>query len=344
MSKERLFYLDFIRCISTIIIVLTHYNALYAINVNRPSLAVITLNVGNVYIGAVGVSLFLIISGAAMMYVYGDKKVNWKTFYKKRFFTIYPMFWIAYILVASYSFLEQKGINPIIPRKNFIFSVLGFDSYLANFGIKTFYHVGEWFLGLIILIYVIFPLLLKLIKKFPIILAIFTFVIYSLSLIMFRKESWCGIFFITKLPEFLFGMYFVKYRKNKNIPWYVALGSVAIIVVNHIVKPTMIDQNVQVIYIGICAFIFLTYISKFLKLGIIQNTCTMVCKYSYSCFIIHHWVIFKIALIFDLNTITKFNSYLLFFVCCIAVALSSYFLHHINNKIVKFFKTSSSLN
>ena len=216
MSKERVFYLDFIRAFSTLLIVLTHYNALFIYNVNRPSSAVITLNIGNVYIGALGVSLFLIISGAAMMYVYGDReKVNWKTFYYKRFVTIYPMFWLAYLAVASFTFLEQKGINPFIPRKNFIFSILGFDTYLANFQIKTFCHVGEWFLGLIIFIYIAFPLLLKLIKQAPIILAISAIVIYSLSLITFKDESWCGIFFTTRLPEFLFGMYFIKYRKTK---------------------------------------------------------------------------------------------------------------------------------
>ena len=337
MSKERLFYLDFIRCISTLIIVLTHYNALYKFNVDRHSVALVTLNVVKIYIGALGVSLFLIISGAAMMYVYGNReKVNWKSFYNKRFITIYPMFWIAYLAVASFTFLEQKGINPLIPKKHFIFSLLGFDSYLANFQIKTFCHVGEWFLGFIILIYIAFPLLLKLIKQAPIILAISAIVIYSLSLITFKDESWCGIFFTTRLPEFLFGMYFIKYRKK--IHWCVALISLSIIIINHIVKPTMIDSNIQVTYIGICSFIFLTYISKFVKLKLIQNICTTVCKYSYACFIIHHWIIFKIALSFNLNTITKFNSYLLFIVCCFVIAISSYFLYKLNNKFVNYFK------
>ena len=156
IKKERIFYLDFIRALATLLIILTHYNALFIYNVNRPFAAVISLKVGNIYIGALGVSLFLIISGAAMMYVYGNQdKINWKKFYSKRFITIFPMFWLAYLVVGFFTFFEQKGINAAIPRKNFIFTVLGFDTYLANFGVKTFSLVGEWFLGLIILIYLL---------------------------------------------------------------------------------------------------------------------------------------------------------------------------------------------
>ena len=100
MKKERLFFLDFIRAFATVIIVLTHYNALFAYNVNHPEKAVISLNVFNIYIGAFGVSLFLIISGAALMHVYGDReKIDWKAFFFKRFKTIFPLFWIAYALV-----------------------------------------------------------------------------------------------------------------------------------------------------------------------------------------------------------------------------------------------------
>lgn len=339
MTRERVFSLDFIRAFSTVLIVLTHYNALFVYNVNRPSSAVITLSIGNVYIGALGVSLFLIISGAAMMYVYGNcEKVDWKKFYYKRFITIYPMFWIAYLLVGSLAFLEQKGINPFIPRKNFIFSILGFDTYLANFGVKTFCHVGEWFLGLIILIYIAFPLILKLIKRIPIIFAISTLIIYIFSLIIFKNKPWCGIFFTIRISEFIFGMYFVKYMKK--ITWHMFLGSLAIIIINHVLKPVVINQNIQVTYIGICTFVFLTYISKFLNSSLIRKVGTTICKYSYACFIIHHWIIYKIALIFDLNNITKFNSYILFFVCCVAVIFFSYFLFTLNDKIIKYFKFS----
>lgn len=337
IKRERIFYLDFIRAIATFIIVLTHYNALFIYNVNHPEAAVISITVGNIYIGALGVSLFLIISGAALMYVYGNReKINWKSFYYKRFITIYPMFWLAYLFVGFLAFLEQKGINPAIPRKNFIFTILGFDTYLANFGVKTFCHVGEWFLGLIILIYIAFPLFLNLIKRFPFFFAVGTLLVYILSLMLFKNKSWCEVLFTVRVPEFIFGMYFMKYIKN--VPWYAALACFTVIIINQIVKPSMINSNIQVAYIGICAFIFLTYVANFIKWYVIQKLCITICKYSYACFIIHHWIIYKLALTFDLNTITRFNSYLLFLGCCFTIVITSYLLYKLNNKVIDYFK------
>lgn len=87
MKKERLFYLDFVRAIAVISIVITHFNARFLyLNPPMPEKAVLTTNVGNLYIGDWGVSLFFIISGAALMYIY-QEKCDWKLFYKKRFFS-----------------------------------------------------------------------------------------------------------------------------------------------------------------------------------------------------------------------------------------------------------------
>ena len=66
MKRERIFYLDFVRAVATISIIFTHYNALFIYNTSipMPQKAILTMTVGNVYIGSWGVSLFLIISGA----------------------------------------------------------------------------------------------------------------------------------------------------------------------------------------------------------------------------------------------------------------------------------------
>lgn len=96
MKRERLFYLDFVRAAATLIIVLTHFNAWYLYtSPAMPEKAVFSLWFGNIYIGEVGVSLFLILSGAALMYVY-ENHLNIKQFYKKRFLNIYPLFWLRF--------------------------------------------------------------------------------------------------------------------------------------------------------------------------------------------------------------------------------------------------------
>ena len=51
------------------------------------------------------------------------------------------------------------GNNADIPRWRVIFSLLGLDGYLTPVTV-TFYKIGEWFLGVILILYLVFPLLL----------------------------------------------------------------------------------------------------------------------------------------------------------------------------------------
>ena len=81
MKRERIFYLDFIRALAVILILLTHYNALFLYMDPQPlDKVVITYKICNLYIGDFGVSLFFIISGAALMYVY-ENSCNLAKFY-----------------------------------------------------------------------------------------------------------------------------------------------------------------------------------------------------------------------------------------------------------------------
>lgn len=151
MKRERLFYLDFVRAAATLIIVLTHFNAWYLYtSPAMPEKAVFSLWFGNIYIGEVGVSLFLILSGAALMYVY-ENHLNIKQFYKKRFLNIYPLFWLVYLAAFLFEFYRNQGINTSVPKYRIIYSLLGMDTYsLVLGGPPNFAIVGEWFLGMII--------------------------------------------------------------------------------------------------------------------------------------------------------------------------------------------------
>ena len=344
MKKERIFYLDFIRAIATVVIVLTHYNALFIYNVQNPKGILLSARVGNVYIGSFGVSLFLIISGAAMMVAYGRReKTDLRKFYKKRFITIYPMFWEAYIgafaLELALAVYRKREFFAGIPRVNLIFSLLGLDGYFSNFGIRTFYLVGEWFLGFILLIYIFFPLMLWLMRKQPIVLCVISVAAFILSEVFLRgKGVPTSLFIPTRLTEIVFGMVFVTYIKK--VPWYAALAALAAVVANYIVKPdyAVIPEDVQVLYVGICSFLVFVYISKFFDREFFKKICSAVCKYSYPCFIVHHYIIMKIAFRFDLAKINTLQSAGIFLICCAAVAAVSVALDFINEKILLLFK------
>ena len=219
----------------------------------------------------------------------------------------------------------------MIPKQNIIFSFLGLDGYLLNFGVATFYRVGEWFLGFIILIYLIFPFIIFLIKKVPWVLAISTVVLYVITIVFWRDYPPCSMLLSTRLPEIVFGMFFIKYIKK--IPWYIAVLALLIVVANTLVAPDFIDGNIQVTYIGICSFLFLVFVAEHLKFEVVCRVCDVVCKYSYPCFIIHHYIISYMASKFDLSTISKLDSHLLFLSCCVMIVVFSYLLYNIDKKI-----------
>ncbi len=332
MKRERLFWLDFIRALATVLIVLTHYNALYIYNVTppMPEKAVLTMYISNIYTGDLGVSLFLIVSGASLMYVYGEK-CEVLTFYKKRFLNIYPMFWMAYIAVFLYNFYTYGIIPQGIPYKNFMFTVLGIDKWLVNFSVPTFELVAEWFLGLIIIIYLVFPLLRVLVNKHPKILAVIAVIMYVISLCTVNKS----VTLFARLPEFLFGMYFVKYIKKVNCKW--AASAALVLILNAILKPTY-NNMIQVTYIGICAFVVLVWISYFIKANWVKSVSRTISKYSYACFIIHHVVMCKMVEHIDLSTLSLTLSWLLFGYICIMVSVATYILYHVHDKVVATLK------
>lgn len=329
MKRERIFYLDFIRALAVILILLTHYNALFLYKVPQSiNNVVITYRICNLYIGDFGVSLFFIISGAALMYVY-ENKCDLKAFYKKRILGIYPLFWLSYII----AYVIQKVVYHVdysgIPVKNFIYSVIGFDSYLAGI-MPTFYIVGEWFLGCIILVYILFPLLRWGANKHPMSVGAALLLIYLLTIVCYSTPISKTILVGTRLPEVFFGMIYMKYFKKTN--WKIAILALAVLVANTILAPQF-NVCIQITYVGIAAFLVLTFIANFLKNKITVKVAAFFAKYCYSIFLIHHFVIYKVTDFFDLNKINLLESYGLFGLCAVCAILAAIALYYLDKEI-----------
>lgn len=319
MKKERLFYLDFVRAIAALAIVITHFNARYLyLNPPAPEKAVFITFIGNLYIGDWGVSLFFIISGAALMYVY-EEKCQLKTFYKKRFLSIYPMFWIAYITDFLFIMWQTHTLpGEGIPKWRILFSVIGFDGLLLTNGYPTFYLLGEWFLGVIVLIYLVFPLLRALLNKKPVLLLILTAAGYAGSLVLCTQVPYplapATLLFV-RIPELVFGMFFVKYKGK--VTWKTAALALAVVLVNWTVKPGL-SASIQTTYVGIASFLVCVYVSNIVRCAPVEYICGKLSKYSYAVFLVHHVIIAKVMGKFNLTEISVGESYLLFMgVCCV---------------------------
>ncbi|WEV53129.1 acyltransferase [Bifidobacterium sp. ESL0704] len=330
--KPRLFYLDWVRALSVLLIVVTHFNNPFLANkpifVNSPF---------GIYIGSLGVSQFLIISGAALMYNYEDEEhLNLKVFYWKRFKSIYPMFWIAFIIANVYLMIHAGVIAARAPKWTLILSAVGMDGYLANAGFHTFYTLGEWFLGFIVLFYVIFPILRYGVKNHPWATAAIGLILYALTLLLHIPVHHMpqDLLLTTRLPELLFGMYFVRFIKK--VPHWLGGVSVVLLVLQQIFKP--VKGDLAVTLVGLCFFLFLVWISQWLDIRPIRKIIGSLSKYSYAIFLVHHQVIIQVFTAVNPATLNPIGAYILFFADFVIIMALSVALQVLNKKTLAYVK------
>ncbi|QPL05820.1 MULTISPECIES: acyltransferase family protein [Actinomyces] len=289
--RRRVFSLDLIRALATLIIVLTH--------VNNPFLTdgryLLTNQPFGVYVGDLGVSLFLIVSGASLATTYHGP-LNLRVFFWKRFKGIYPMFWIAWLLGTLYFFVDMGGhpLN-VAPARSLIWTVLGVDGLVANFGVHTAYLLGEWFLGFIILFYLVFPLLLAGVERWPKTTAAIILGLYLASLYVLRDGASfpSSVILTVRLPELVFGMYLVRYVTK--VPPVVVVPALAMLVVTSVLVGT-IPKDVATTAVGISVFLILTVLAPWVQIGPVSEAVTLVSTYSYPVFLVHHVIIYKLFL------------------------------------------------
>lgn len=103
-------------------------------------------------VGVYGVSIFYVLSGLTLYYVYSDKlKLSFESltdFAKKRFFRIFPLLWFA--TIASIILLKQEfDFLKLFLNLSGLFGIFDWDSYYAH---------GAWSIGNELVFYLLFPI------------------------------------------------------------------------------------------------------------------------------------------------------------------------------------------
>lgn len=333
-ARKRLACYDVIRLFSCFCVLTCHFNAAVSgfngTFVYPNSILPNFYLGGRLYLGDIGVSLFFMLSGATLMLTYRDAR----TFYKKRTLNIYPMFWIAYVLASVYDFLEYKTMssgNPLL----LLPSIAGMDGYLCTLGVIgfDFYKVGEWFLGCIVLLYLIFPLLHLGMKKQPLLTMGLSIVLYGLC--VGRVSS---ISFFLRIPELLFGMAVTQYHLEKKPLQLTAIGA------GMFLLAWLFRDRIQPLTFSIAAcmllFGLLTWLSGGIRRG--QKLLGTAANLTYPTFLIHHWLISKLVKGFDLSSMSRRNVIVLFAIYLAATALLSKGLIICNDRVSKAFRSIRS--
>jgi len=159
--------------------------------------------------------MLFFISGYILMYVYKDG-MNSVQFWKKRLCAIFPIYYITYIVAFIIAIIYAKNIEYRAPVWTFLFTVLGIDGWTKEI-IPNFAMIGDWTVGCLLGVYLLFPLLYKLIKKYPKATIIIYTVLYLVFTLVFpfswpRRNS-----IILRGYEMMLGMYALIWSQSAVI-------------------------------------------------------------------------------------------------------------------------------
>ncbi|MGE0683537.1 MAG: acyltransferase family protein [Candidatus Binatia bacterium] len=172
-------------------------------------------------VGFHAVAVFLILSGFGLTFSLartGEPDGGWLGWYRGRLLRLFPMYWLAHIVYLLSPFISRP--EPLDYR--FILSFLGDRIWPVD---TIFYYINPawWYFGLLVELYLVFPLLFRLLQKIgPLWFLVFcgaaTLVSRYLLLMVIGAHGYYvqGAFFGARLWEFAAGMALGwVYRRNQ---------------------------------------------------------------------------------------------------------------------------------
>lgn len=244
--------------------------------------------------GAIAVSCFFMVSGAALICRYRDN-FSLKDYYKKRFFGLYPLFWLAY-LFAFLEFFYRFKTMPEAPKINFLLSIIGMDGYFDGW-FPTFYMVGEWFLGALIMLYLLFPIYRMVMCKCKYILpavsltAVIILIYHNPFPIDIDKNPiMCTLYFVL-------GMLIEMLRKSQQravrIGRMIAAAAgvllfVVVFTLDHLGYLYPFHPYYVRLALPLAFYLIVMEAAEWVRSERIQNLIAMIGKHSYAYFLVHH--------------------------------------------------------
>lgn len=257
------------------------------------------------WFGDQGVQLFLIASGFGLtwglLHRQPDKPINLLPFYKSRTMRLYPLWWGVHILFMLTWFVTGWGLSLFEPA-----------TWLSSLGIRLtpellyYFSPAWWYFWLIVQLYLVFPFLWDALRKWgPFRLLLWTsliaFAIRGAGLFVFDSylDAWArGAIFITRLPEFVFGISLASWmfsqpeatQKRLASP-RTTLASLAAYAGGIWLALSLAGMTVAPFLLGVSAFLLLYQV--FVKLlprspRWLTSAAEWTGKHSYSLYLIHH--------------------------------------------------------
>ena len=242
--KKKIAWLDTVRVFASFSIIVAHY-------LMSPDFATYPFTRRICYdLASLGVFLFLAISGYLVVGSL-DRSKSILDFCKRRVIRVVIPFTVAFIFLSTV-FLMAGLIDTGIAEFSPFYKILYNHEYFLNliamfpldmnlfvwFGVSFVPFVGEWFMAVIIFMYLLAPPLKFCAERAPLITlaasVVVSFVVFDATEELYRNEqlayNWWLVF--VRIPEFLFGMilaikrdFFLKYRIELEVAAIFILGA-----------------------------------------------------------------------------------------------------------------------
>lgn len=165
-NNNRLVVFDLLRVIAILMVVAIHVSQIESQHIPFLSPLLGEYGIPNIItagVGGWGVIIFIAISGAVLEYTHGSKinsGFDYKKFIFKRLMRIYPAYWLSLIIALA----ANPGLISTLPYDEFLKSFSGFQVYFQEYG-GQINNMG-WFIGLIVTLYLLYPMLSKILKLY----------------------------------------------------------------------------------------------------------------------------------------------------------------------------------
>lgn len=305
--KKKYCFIDVVRLVSMLGIVYYHMlMSLYLCGIRQLESIKFLFQTPNTHIATVGVGLFFMISGAGLMLSSSKvEHLNLKSYYFKRFTRVIIPFYLVYLIyLFSFMALTHQGFDAVYNNNanplTIVFTLLGMDAYVSSFGIPTFsLGIGEWFLGALVMMYIIFPFLRYIIRKNKWIALGGATVYYIIILCVYQYFPFATqvpgfVNFLCKVYEFFLGMFIITVIDK--LPRKICLVLTVPVIAFWLFFPIPLQNYISYDLIILCqnlAF-FLFFIGLegvFQKLPHVMKFISFLCGFTYEFFLLHHVVI-----------------------------------------------------
>lgn len=333
IKSSRIPEFDIVRVLAMFWVVTYHFGMEYRDSVSGAPLLNFFCVTPNFDFGNVSVTMFLVLSGALLYRKYKDCNIgNLGHFYKARARAIYPPFWIMnlYVVLTMVRHLFSDGSpfyagNPL----KLLLTVSGFDGYVQMFGFRNYYFCGEWFVGAILILYLLFPTLAWLYKKCPkFLFAILTTAYFLQFLLPKNLNEIFSILPCTLMLKFALGFLLVEFYSKLQKPFIGGIAFLLFVLLCLVDIPGLLKTDFLGTLAGLLLFVAILGLGGFVR-GASQKVVSFLAPISYCVFLIQHIAIVWLQIVFikiierlgfALNGLSAFALLVATFILIVAVA------------------------